>query len=109
MGEGRSKVVSLSHAKGETIFFREINQLSLDDQRRLKQVLKNRNLPGSKYTLDVRIMASTSEDLNQLVEDGAFDVEFRELISEAFISIDPLRRRTSDIPALTEYFLKNGV
>ena len=96
----------LESCQGGTIFFREINKLSLDDQRKLKQVLKNRNLPGSKYTLDVRIMASTSEDLTQKAEQGLFDSEFLEMISESFISIDPLRRRASDIPALTEYFLK---
>jgi len=96
----------LEACQGGTIFFREINKLGLDDQRKLKQVLKNRNLPGSKYTLDIRVMASTAEDLTQKVESGEFDGEFLELLSEAFISIDPLRRRASDIPALTEYFLK---
>ena len=96
----------LESCQGGTIFFREVNRLSLEDQRKLKQVLKNRNLPGSKYTLDIRLMASTSEDLTQKVESGEFDSEFLELISEAFICIDPLRRRATDIPALTEYFLK---
>ena len=51
-------------------------------------------------------MASTSEDLTQKSEEGLFDSEFLEMLSESFISIDPLRRRASDIPALTEYFLK---
>lgn len=96
----------LEACQGGTIFFREVNKLSLDDQRKLKQVLKNRNLPGSKYTLDIRVMASTSEDLTQLVDDGEFDGEFLELLSEAFISIDPLRRRSGDIQSLVDYFLK---
>ena len=95
----------LESCQGGTIFFREVNKLSLDDQRKLKQVLKNRNLPGSIYTLDVRIMASTSEDLTQKSEEGLFDSEFLEMLSESFISIDPLRKG-SDIPALTEYFFK---
>jgi Nif-specific regulatory protein len=96
----------LEACQGGTIFFREVNKLSLDEQRKLKQVLKNRNLPGSKYTLDIRVMASTSEDLTQKADSGEFDSEFLELLSESFITIDPLRRRTADISSLVEYFLK---
>ena len=55
-------------------------------------VFKNRNLPESKFTIDVRIMASTSEDLNFKAQNGEFDPELLDLISRAYINIEPLRK-----------------
>ena len=34
-------------------------------------------------------MASTSEDLTKMVDEGRFDAEFRDLVSEAFIRLTP--------------------
>ena len=96
----------LEKCQGGTIFFHEISKLSAADQKKLRMVFKNRNLPDSKFTIDVRVMASTSEDLNFKAQNGEFDPELLDLISRAYINIEPLRKRRDDIPALVEYFLK---
>ena len=54
----------LEKCQGGTIFFKDISKLSMGDQKKLKQVFKNQSLPESKYTLDIRVMASSVEDLH---------------------------------------------
>ena len=89
-----------------TLLLREVTNLPIEFQKRLINVLKDRRLPDSMITLDVRIMASTSEDILQMVEKGEFDTELYEYLAKAYVTIEPLRRRGDDIPELIDYFLK---
>jgi len=92
--------------QGGTLFLHELNLLDLTTQEKIIQTLKHRRVPGSKISLDVRIVASSSEDLGSLVAQGLFNQELYEYISRIYINIDPLRRRSGDIPDLVDYFLK---
>jgi len=96
----------LIKCQGGTVIFKELSQLPLDIQNSLISIFKDRRVPGSKISLDIRVMATTCEDIGQMVDDGGFDPDLYEYIAKAFISIEPLRRRVDDIPSLTEYFLK---
>lgn len=100
------KPSALERCQGGTILFKDISKLSLDDQKKLKQVFKNKGLPNSKYTLDIRVMATSVDDLSKMSIDGGFDPELLDHVSKAFINIDPLRKRQNDIPDLIDYFLK---
>jgi transcriptional regulator with GAF, ATPase, and Fis domain len=92
-----------------TIFLDEIGELPLEAQVRLLRVLQTREIErvGGTQTinLDIRVIAATNRDLEELVEDGKFreDLWFR--LNVFPIWIPPLRERKADIPALLQHFI----
>ena len=92
--------------KAGTLILNEVGQLSLDDQEKLFTILSNRRLPDSKISLDVRIIATSSKDLSQMVDNGTFHKGLYEYLSRSYIYIEPLRRRIDDVELLLDYFLK---
>ncbi|MCG8640097.1 MAG: sigma 54-interacting transcriptional regulator [Desulfobacterales bacterium] len=91
-----------------TLFLDEIGELPLSAQVRLLRVLQNKEIErvGGSHPIpvDIRIITATHRDLPQMVRQGRFreDLWFR--INVFPITIPPLRRRKSDIPALITYF-----
>ncbi|MBT3583697.1 MAG: sigma-54-dependent Fis family transcriptional regulator [Halobacteriovoraceae bacterium] len=96
----------LAKCQGGSLFLRDIDRLPLDYQKKLFEVLDRRGLKGGNITFDVRIIASTIQDLGQKVDDGEFDRNLFNYISKAFIYMEPLRRRPDDVEFLVDYFLK---
>lgn len=96
----------LIQCKGGTLYLREISKLSLAFQRKLLTVFEERGLLGSKVSIDVRIIASSSEDIGKMVDEGEFDRDLFEFLSKAYIFMEPLRRRSEDVEHLVDYFLK---
>ena len=96
-----------------TIFLDEIGELPLAAQVRLLRVLQNREIEriGGTETisLDIRIIAATNRNLEKMVKNKRFreDLWFR--LNVFPILIPPLRHRTSDIPALVQYFIERKV
>ncbi len=80
-----------------TIFFDSIEYLDKTDQETLLAAIQSK--------VDVKILASTSEDLNQLVQNGSFleDLFFR--LNVFPVRIPPLRTRTEDIVPIAEFFI----
>jgi len=105
----RRRIGKLEQATGGTLLLDEISELPLDAQARLLRVLEHRQFEriGSTETLasDVRILASSSQNLETLVESGRFrkDLYFR--LRGMLIQLPPLREHPSDIPELAHYFL----
>lgn len=92
---------------GGTILFHEVGHMGLRLQMKLKNILDERRLPGSKIALDVRTIFTTSEDLEKrVIEDGTFNSELYQLIQSSHMHVEPLRKRPSDIEDLTSYFLR---
>jgi len=93
-----------------TIFLDEIGELPLQSQTRLLRVLQNKEferIGGTKnLRLDVRIIAATNRNLEEMVANKQFreDLWFR--INVFPLMIPPLRERKSDIPALVQYFIQ---
>lgn len=93
-----------------TIFLDEIGELPPAAQVRLLRVLQSREIErvGGVKTipLDIRIIAATNRNLEEMVKHKLFreDLWFR--LNVFPISIPPLRHRTSDIPALVQYFIE---
>lgn len=104
-GPDETKCVFTS-CKGGTILLHEISALSFDFQKRLLDVLRDKGIPGSRISMDARIIASTSRDLGKMVDEGEFNRDLYEFLSKAYIQIEPLRRRVDDIEHLVDYFLK---
>jgi len=91
-----------------TLFLDEISQLSLPAQAKLLRVLQEKEFErvGGADTIpvDVRIVAATNDNLEELVKAGNFrsDLYFR--LNVIPIKVPPLRERKADIPLLAEKF-----
>ncbi len=98
-------------ANGGTLFLDEIADLNLNAQAKLLYVLSENKiepLGSSDYTdIDVRIIASTNQNLNELIQEGKFREDLYHRINVININVPPLRERRDDIPMLIEYFSKN--
>lgn len=96
-------------ADGGTVFLDQIENLSLELQAAVLQVIETRHVMrlGSSLPIpvDVRIIASTTADLEQLVAEGAFMPHLYYRFGVFNIQVPPLRERVDDIPLLAESFL----
>lgn len=98
-------------ADGGTLFLDEIAEMPLTTQVKLLRVLETKEFMriGSETVtkVDVRIIAASNKDLQNEVAAKRFrnDLYFR--LKAVMLSIPPLRKRPSDIPALADHFLEN--
>jgi Nif-specific regulatory protein len=96
-------------AQGGTVFLDEIGDLSPAVQLKLLRVIQEREFTrlGGTTTLkaDVRLLAATHRDLEQLVAKGAFREDLYYRLNVFPIYLPPLRERQADIPLLAEHFL----
>ena len=97
-------------ADGGTLFLDEIGDMSLQLQSKLLRTLEDQavevigeNLPRQ---VDVRILAATNQDLDELIAAGKFREDLYYRLNVVKIYIPPLRERTEDILPLAYHFLK---
>lgn len=97
-------------ASGGTLFLDEIGEMSMDVQPKLLRFLESgevQPLGDPKPRLvDVRIVAATNANLDQLVAGGRFREDLYYRLNVIRINIPPLRERREEIPALVEHFLE---
>ncbi len=109
-GAVNSKIGRFEMANGGTIFLDEIGDMSLRLQVKILRVLQERQFEpvGSTKTVevDVRIITATNQNLEKLVEKGAFREDLYYRLNVIPITSPPLRQRVCDIPILVEHFLK---
>jgi transcriptional activator for dhaKLM operon len=96
---------------GGTLLFDQIDHLSLEAQAILQQVINTRQivrLGGARTILvNVRILATTSTDIDTLVTNRSFSAELYYRFRVFHLAIPPLRQRVEDIPLLVEYYLSH--
>jgi DNA-binding NtrC family response regulator len=93
-----------------TLFFDEIGTVGPETQTKLLRVLQEREfLPlGSTESVkvDVRVLAATNVNLEQLVREGKFREDLFYRLNVIVIHLPPLRERREDIPLLCEHFFR---
>lgn len=93
-----------------TLLLDEIGELPLNMQVRLLRVLQDGKFErvGSNDTIevDVRIIASTNKNLEEMVEKGLFREDLFYRLNVVQLKVSPLRERKSSVIPLVEYFLK---
>jgi DNA-binding NtrC family response regulator len=96
-------------AHGGTLFLDEIGDLSAATQAKLLRVLQEREFTrvgGSQpVKVDVRIIAATNKQLDELVRRGAFRDDLYYRINVVSLYLPALRDRREDIPLLARHFL----
>lgn len=106
--EGKPGIIE--QAGGGTLFLDEIAELPLGLQVKLLQLIQERQFTrvgGVRPTaVDVRIIAATHRDLQQMVEQRLFRADLFYRLNVVPVVIPPLRDRPEDIPALIHLFLE---
>ena len=96
-------------ADGGTLFLDEIGDMPLDVQTRLLRVLADGQFyrvgGHQEVQVDVRIIAATHQNLEQLVADGKFREDLFHRLNVIRVHLPALKDRKQDIPKLTRHFL----
>ncbi|HWC58929.1 MAG TPA: sigma-54 dependent transcriptional regulator [Verrucomicrobiae bacterium] len=109
-GAHERRVGRIEQAQGGTLFLDEIGEIDATIQVKLLRFLGERTFErvGSNKTLvaDVRLIAATNKNLEELVKAGTFreDLFFRLRVVE--VILPPLRARMGDVPLLAQSFLR---
>ncbi len=97
-------------ADGGTLFLDEIGDMQPALQVKLLRAIQEREVVrvgGQKSTpVDVRLVAATHRDLEEMVRTGAFREDLYYRLKGVEVELPPLRERRSDIPHLVRYFLE---
>ncbi len=97
-------------ANGGTLFLDEIGELGQALQVKLLRVMQDhevRRVGGTgSIKVDVRIIAATNRDLEQLVKDGKFRDDLFYRLNVVRITLPSLKERHEDIPMLAHHFLQ---
>jgi len=111
-GADRAKKGLMIEADGGTLLLDEIADLPLGLQVKLLHAIEEkaiRPVGGERARqVDVRILAATNQDLEQLVHDGRFREDLYYRLNVLHMHLPPLRERADDIEALVHYFLGSG-
>jgi len=109
-GAGALKKGKFEMAKHGVIMLDEIGDMPLHLQPKLLRAVEQKQmerLGGVKpLAYDVRIIAATNQDLQQLIAEKKFREDLYYRLNIATIHLPPLRERKEDIPLLVDHFLK---
>jgi DNA-binding NtrC family response regulator len=87
-----------------TLYLDEIGDLTRECQQKLLEALSKQGSNGSSRN-DVRVICSSSRDLEGEVRQGSFREDLYYRLSGVCLRIPPLRQRKEDVPSLTAFFL----
>lgn len=109
-GAVADKVGLFEVADNGTLFLDEVGELPLTIQVKLLRVIQERVLrrvgATDDYKVDVRIIAATNRNLEEMVQKGTFRQDLFYRLNVINIKTPSLRERRDDVPLLANYFLK---
>jgi formate hydrogenlyase transcriptional activator len=104
------RIGRLQSANRGTLFLDEIGELPLELQPKLLRAIQEQEFErlGSSQTIrvDVRIVAATNQDLEQMVAERRFRADLYYRLNVFPIVLPPLRERIEDIPLLSRHFVR---
>ena len=105
---GMARTGRMVAAHGGTLFLDEIGEMPRSLQAKLLRALQDREVTpvggGSPIPVDVRVVAATNRDLEEMIAQGGFREDLYYRLDVVSIEIPPLRARREDIPALADHF-----
>jgi len=108
-GAHSQRVGRFEQANGGTLFLDEIGDMPVDLQTRLLRVLNDGSFfrVGGKNPIktDVRIVAATHQNMEQMVRDGLFREDLLYRLNIIRIKVPALRERAEDVPLLLRFYL----
>ncbi len=111
-GAGARREGRLHAANEGTLFLDDVDDIPLVVQAKLLRVLEDstyERVGGTeKIKADVRFVAATKKDLEELVREGRFRDDLMYRLKVVQIEIPPLRERRDEVAVLAEYFLKRS-
>jgi DNA-binding NtrC family response regulator len=109
-GAAQQRIGRFEQAHTGTLFIDEIGDIPLTIQVKLLRALQfgqiERLGSNSPVEVDVRILAATHRNLEQMIQDGKFREDLYYRINVVTIQIPPLNQRKTDIPILVDHFIK---
>lgn len=109
-GAESKRIGKLEQTDNGTLFLDEVGDMSPMTQAKLLRVLQDQTFErvggNEPISVDVRIIAATNHDLQQLVSEGLFRADLFFRLSVVTIRLPPLRERGDDIALLAEHFLR---
>jgi two-component system nitrogen regulation response regulator GlnG len=109
-GAERKRIGKFEQCSGGTLFLDEIGDMTPLTQTKILRVLQEQRFErvGGNETVqtDVRLLAATNRDLEQLVAAGQFRSDLYYRLTVYTIKLPPLRERLEDLPLLVDHFLK---
>lgn len=109
-GADQNKMGLAEAAHGGDLFLDEVEALPSSQQAKLLRFLENHEVRrvGAKDTIkvQVRVIAATNQNLQQMVKDGKFREDLLWRLNGKKVNLPPLRMRPDDIPLLAEFFLE---
>jgi len=107
-GAEKRKLGKLELAHEGTLFLDEIGDMNLEAQAKVLRVIQDGKFErvGSNETIniDVRILAATNKNLEDMIEKGGFREDLFYRLNVIPVTVPPLRKRRSDIPVLLDYY-----
>ncbi len=109
-GANRDKIGLFEAADQGTVFLDEIGDMPMSTQASLLRILQKNEIKPLGETrvkhIDVRIVAATNKDIQQMIADGGFRQDLFYRLSVLPVHLPPLRERREDIPLLIRHFLE---
>ncbi|MDF1537230.1 MAG: sigma-54 dependent transcriptional regulator [bacterium] len=108
-GADKARIGRIEQANGGTIFIEEFTEAPVEIQGKLLDLIKRgtfvRYGGNRDIIVDVRVVMSTSRDLDSEMRAGRILLELVDVLKKEVIDVPPLRDRREDIPLLANYFL----
>ncbi len=109
-GAIKTTIGKLEQAAGGTFFFDEVGDMPMVLQGKLLRFLQERKIEriGGRRSIpvDVRIVAATNQDLDELIEAGRFRQDLYYRLSESLFHLPPLRDRPEDAVLIAHHLLR---